>query len=114
MYSCGFFSSDVCFEDFKRELEKLNISLKSAKFNLKDKLREFKEKTQSFPKEKKENLFFYYFISINLILQSLAKSKINLRLNKKFESDSGQKVELAFIRNDSINIDHKSNGIFIA
>ncbi len=86
MYSCGLFTSDVDFEDFKRQLERLNISLKSEKFNMTHKRKEFKQKILALTEEKKENLLFYYYASINLILQNLLKSKTKLRINKKYKT----------------------------
>lgn len=98
MYSCSFFSSDVYFQDFKDELEKLNISLKISKFNLEDKQREFKEKLKTYSDDKKENIFFYYYVSINLILQSLVKNKINLRINRKFDFN--------LVKEPSVELEH--------
>ena len=90
MFSSGFFASEFNFDDFKKELEKLNISLKTPKFSLKEKLNEFKEKIQTFSEQKIENIFFYYYVSLNLILQNLVKSKINLTINKIFEANCEQ------------------------
>jgi hypothetical protein len=90
MYSSGFFASEFNFDDFKKELEKLNISLKTPKFSLKEKLNEFKEKIQTFSEQKMENIFFYYYVSLNLILQNLVKSKVNLTINQLFEANCEQ------------------------
>lgn len=109
MNSFGLFSSEANFQDFKRELEKLNVSLKAGKFNLIDKQNELKAKMLSYSEEKKENIFFYYYVSINLILQSLVKSKIDLKINKIFQTDSEQIINQSLMDHiSSINQNNKN------
>jgi len=88
MFYSGLFSSDVSFEDFKKELEKFNVGLKNCDFNILDKFKEFNDKLNSFSCEKKENIFFFYYISINFLLQNLVRSGIELNINKEFKTNN--------------------------
>lgn len=84
MYDCGLFSSDVSFNDFKKELEKLNISLKNIELDIDGKYSYFKQNINSFSKEKLINIFFYYYITLNSVLQNFGKNGIENKINKRF------------------------------
>lgn len=84
MHNCGVFTSDVSYNDFKKELEKLNISLKNCDFDIDDKYKIFQQTINSYSKEKLTNIFFYYYITLNSFLQNLGTNGIETKINKQF------------------------------